>query len=133
MSSKRRIGFSPATEDTVALFARVPASAGKKLSRTALELGRPKQEVIAALVDRYAGILGEEFSLGRASGAADPPEVLTPDELAALLQIDVEAVLDLATKGELPGRKLQTEWRFSRNAVLAWLAGPQPAATDSAR
>ena len=123
MPVKRRIGFSQPAEETVAVFARVPASAGKKLATTALELGRPKQEVIAELVDRYAGMLGEEFSIGRATVATDPPEVLTPEELAALLQIDVATVLTLATACEIPGRQLKGEWRFSRAAVLNWLAG----------
>ena len=122
MSAKRRIGFAPSAEETVAVFARVPASAGKTLSRTALELGRPKQEVITELVERYAGSLGEEFSFGRALGASHPPEVLTPEQLAELLQIDVEAVLELATAEEIPGRQLKGEWRFSRTAVLDWLA-----------
>ncbi len=123
MPGKRRIGFSQPAEETVAVFARVPASAGKKLATTALELGRPKQEVIAELVDRYAGMLGEEFSIGRATVATDPPEVLTPEELAALLQVDVATVLTLATACEIPGRQLNGEWRFSRAAVLTWLAG----------
>jgi excisionase family DNA binding protein len=123
MQSRRRIGFSPPTEETVAVFARVPASAGKKLARTAVELGRPKQEVIAELVDRYAGMLGEEVSIGRATIANEPREVLTPEQLAELLQIGVETVLAMAADGEVPGRQLNGEWRFSRTAVLAWLAG----------
>ena len=127
MARGRRIGFAPATEETVAVFARVPASAGKKLSRAAVELGRPKQAVIAELVERYAGMLGDEFSIGRASGAGDPPEVLTPGQLAELLQVDVATVLALADAGELPGRRLQNEWRFSRAAVLTWLAVNSPA------
>jgi excisionase family DNA binding protein len=119
--SRRQVGFSRA-EETVAVFARVPASAGRKLSRTALELGRPKQEVIAALVDRYADALGEEFSVGRASVGGEPLEVLTPEQLAHLLQVDTDAVLALASGGDIPGRQLEGEWRFSREAVLAWLA-----------
>jgi excisionase family DNA binding protein len=122
MQRRRRIGFSPPTEGTVAVFARVPASAGKKLARTAFELGRPKQEVIAELVDRYAGMLGDEVSIGRATIANEPREVLTPEELSELLQVEVEAVLAMAADGEIPGRQLNGDWRFSRTAVLAWLA-----------
>jgi excisionase family DNA binding protein len=79
--------------------------------------------VLAELVDRYAGMLGDEFSIGRATVANDPREVLTPEELAALMQIEVATVLALATNSEIPGRQLKGEWRFSRTAVLAWLAG----------
>jgi excisionase family DNA binding protein len=113
---------STRNEETVALFARVPASAGKTLSRAAVELGRPKQEVIAELVERYADTLGEGVVFGRATGAAAPPEVLTPEQLAELLQIDVDTVLSLAAAGEIPGRRLKDEWRFSRPAILDWLA-----------
>jgi excisionase family DNA binding protein len=36
----------------------------------------------------------------------------------------VEAVLELADAGELPGRRLRGEWRFARAAVLEWLGRP---------
>jgi len=29
----------------------------------------------------------------------------------------------LAEGGELPGRRIGEDWRFSRSALLAWLAG----------
>lgn len=50
-------------------------------------------------------------------------EVLTLDQLAHLLHIPVDDVRRLAEKREIPGRKLGADWRFSRAAVLAWLAG----------
>lgn len=50
-------------------------------------------------------------------------EVLTLEQLAHLLSLDVDAVLALAEAGEIPGRKLREDWRFSRAAVLAWLGG----------
>ena len=50
-------------------------------------------------------------------------EVLTLEQLATLLELDPELVRGLAEKGEIPGRKLGDQWRFSRAAVLAWLAG----------
>ena len=42
-----------------------------------------------------------------------------------LLQISEELVLELAEAGELPGRKLGTQWRFSRSALLAWLGASE--------
>ena len=51
--------------------------------------------------------------------------MLTPEEAAELLQVDVEVVLDLARSGELPGRELGGHWRFSRAGLLQWLAGPR--------
>jgi excisionase family DNA binding protein len=49
--------------------------------------------------------------------------VLTGEQLAELLQVDVKTVRSLAARGQLPGRKIGREWRFSRRAVLDWLAG----------
>jgi excisionase family DNA binding protein len=51
-----------------------------------------------------------------------PPEVLTVAQLAEWLQVDESAIAELAESGELPGRELGGEWRFAREAVLAWLA-----------
>ena len=48
--------------------------------------------------------------------------MLTLEELAELLSLDVESTRALAERGELPGRKLGEEWRFSRSAVLDWLS-----------
>ena len=121
MPRKRQAGFAR-SEETVGVFARVPASASRKLSRTAIELGRPKQEVLATLVDRYADLLGDDIAVGRASITAEPSEVLTPDEVAEFLRVDRETVLELAERGEIPSRKLDGEWRFSRQAILDWLA-----------
>jgi excisionase family DNA binding protein len=62
--------------------------------------------------------------VGRAFFApAQELEVLTLEQLAELLSLDVEAARGLAEAGELPGRKLGEEWRFSRRAILAWLSG----------
>jgi excisionase family DNA binding protein len=54
--------------------------------------------------------------------AAPAPEVLRSEETAELLRVSPEVVEELAAAGELPGRMLAGEWRFSRAALLAWLA-----------
>lgn len=46
-------------------------------------------------------------------------EVMTPDEVAALLKIHVKTVYRLARQGVLPGRQIGRHWRFSRAEVLA--------------
>ena len=53
---------------------------------------------------------------------AELPDVLTPAQAAALLQVDEEAVLALAEEGRLPGRRIGDEWRFARTALVAWLS-----------
>ena len=53
--------------------------------------------------------------------ASPPDDVLTVQETADLLRVDVEDVQTLITSGELPARRLGDQWRLSRTAVLAWL------------
>jgi len=110
-----------AGEPTSPLFVRLPTASAETLSRAAFELKTPKRELVADLVDRYLG--ADDVALGRASKVGEP-DVLTIEQLAELLQVDEKTVRSLATKGELPGRKVGRQWRFSRQAVLDWLATP---------
>ncbi|HEX6490067.1 MAG TPA: helix-turn-helix domain-containing protein [Gaiellaceae bacterium] len=110
-------------EQTSPLFVRLPAASAERLSRAAFELKTPKRELVAGLVDRYLG--GDEVVIGRAAMQVRPPDVLTVEQLAELLQIDEKTVRTLAARGELPGRKLGRQWRFSRQGVLEWLATPE--------
>ena len=126
-----------------ALYVRLPSEAVEKLDRAAHVLGIAKKEVVAGLVSRYVDpdssrgrkALGELAEPGRPTedpGAVvagthsfrphDEPQVLTPEQAAELLQVDVKVVLELAEAGELPGRKLGDAWRFARTALLAWLS-----------
>jgi excisionase family DNA binding protein len=47
--------------------------------------------------------------------------VLTLEQLAELLSLDAETARALAEAGEIPGRRLGDEWRFSRKAIIDWL------------
>jgi excisionase family DNA binding protein len=121
------------TDDT-ALFVRIPSAEAQKLQAAASALGAPKRELIARLVARYVdpedpatlsrlGGAEPELSVGRAwFRPASELEILTPAQLAGLLQVDEETVIAMAERRELPGRKVGEEWRFSREAILAWLA-----------
>jgi hypothetical protein len=130
-----------------ALYVRLPAIAVDKLDRAATALGVHKKDLVAGLVSRYVdpdserGLsalgslsqprrvtveLGESGpALGSYSFQAyDPPEVLNAAQAGQLLQIDPAMVIELAEAGQLPGRKLGSDWRFSRAALIAWLASP---------
>jgi excisionase family DNA binding protein len=136
-------------QDTYALFVRLPLDQASKLDRAARSLGSAKKDLVAGLVDRYVdpdtpGGLEQLRALGTPSGArrrviveaddaplavggygfrpAAPTEVLTPEQAAELLQVDVDAVLALAAEGTLPGRQIGEEWRFARSALIDWLA-----------
>lgn len=53
----------------------------------------------------------------------EQPEVLTVDQAALLLRVEPEALLELAKIEQVPGRRVGDSWRFSRAALLGWLAG----------
>jgi excisionase family DNA binding protein len=53
-------------------------------------------------------------------------EVLTLAEAAAYLRVAAEEVLKLAAHGDLPGRKIGSEWRFHKEALADWLRSPSP-------
>ncbi len=61
----------------------------------------------------------------------EPPlrEVLSVEDVADLLQLDVATVRALARRGELPGVKLGKHWRFLRDEILESL---RPAARQAA-
>ncbi len=113
---------------------RIPSAEADKLHRAASALGAPKRELIAKLVARYVdpespaamsrlGGTEPELGVGRAwFRPAEELEILTPAQLAGLLQVEEETVVGMAERGEIPARRIGEEWRFSREAVLAWLA-----------
>jgi len=111
------------SEPTSPLFVRLPTASAERLSRAAFELKTPKRELVADLVDRYLG--AEDLAVGRVAPQLREPDVLTVEQLAELLQVDEKTLRSLAGKGELPGRKVGRHWRFSRQAVLDWLATPE--------
>jgi excisionase family DNA binding protein len=152
--SPRRTASDP---DTAALFVRLPTAEARKLDRAAHAVGAAKKDLVAGLVARYVdpdtdtGLHALRRLGAEAPGAlprrvvveaddpalvvghhsfrpAEVPDVLTPAQAAALLQVDEDAVLALAEEGRMPGRRIGDEWRFARAALVAWLSGaPDPA------
>jgi excisionase family DNA binding protein len=53
-------------------------------------------------------------------------EVLTTSEAAEYLGVSVWTVRQMAHDNQLPGKKIGRAWRFSRAALLEWLAYPEP-------
>lgn len=74
-------------------------------------------------------LIGSVFS---AAALSAQPEVLDLAEAAQLLRLSPQQVERLARGGQLPGRDVGGQWRFSRSALLAWLGGAGPAASSSA-
>jgi excisionase family DNA binding protein len=99
---------------------RLPAADAERLDRVSFELKRPKQELVA---EALRSLDVDRPPVGFARPAPGSREVLTTAQLADLLQVDEKAIRDLARRGELPGRKIGSHWRFSRGAVIDWLSG----------
>jgi excisionase family DNA binding protein len=132
-------------QELAALFVRLPVEQAEKLDRAAFELKVPKQQLVGALLERFsasqlARLPGlesgrrrvvvesevDDMAVGSHSFRPfEPPEVLSPAEVAELLQVEEPLVQKLADSGELPGRRIGKEWRFSRSAVLEWLGAAE--------
>lgn len=143
-----------------ALFVRIPTEHARRLDRAAFELRLPKQQLVSGLLERYVdpdspsslAALGpcssdaqpqedrritaqtiepEGLAVGHHSFRPRELEVLDCEEAAELLRVEVELVQSMARAGELPGRELAGQWRFSRQALLRWLAGDPPASAEA--
>jgi excisionase family DNA binding protein len=135
-------------DPTAALYVRLPHPEFEKLDRAAEALATNKKTIVTGLVSRYvdpdsaAGLEALRSSLtpdprrvtinlpdeGLAVGhhaftPAPLPDVLTPGQAAELLQVPEEELLELAEAGSVPGRRIGDRWRFSRPALVEWLAG----------
>jgi excisionase family DNA binding protein len=121
--------------DARPLFVRLPAPEAEKLDRAAHSLRLPKKDLVTALIARHLDSVEDQrrvvvelgsdaLTVGHASvRPAEPPEVLSLAQLSELVQVPEADLAAMAEAGELPGRRIGGEWRFSRAAVLAWLAG----------
>lgn len=128
------------------LYVRLPNEASDKLERAAAALGVRKKDLVANLVTTYVdpdtkqglsalGTLATRKVLDTnqtgpmlgsysfQSYSQDFPDVMNASQAGQFLQIEEKLVIQLAEKGELPGKKLGPVWRFSREALVAWLAG----------
>ena len=59
----------------------------------------------------------------QASAIASPPDVLDVREAAELLRVERKTVYAMAAANVIPHRRVGRLLRFSRAALLAWLAG----------
>jgi hypothetical protein len=124
------------------LYVRLPPAAIDNLSRAAEALGVHKKDLVAELVTKYVNpdspSLGELMprrnpvhSVGGPMMGSysfqpyDPPEIMNSEQAGQFLQIDEKNVIELAEGGKLPGKKLGPVWRFSRDALVAWLSTPE--------
>jgi excisionase family DNA binding protein len=50
-------------------------------------------------------------------------EIITPSQVANLLQIHVKTVYRLASEGTIPGNRIGRSWRFSKTDILKLVSG----------
>ena len=113
---------SPAS--LAALAERADTSHAAPLAPRA-EAGR--RRVTVETLEPDTMVVGHHSFRPREPQQATEPEVLSGKQAGELLRVARDVVERMAAQGELPGRKLGGEWRFSRAALLAWLAAPQTA------
>ena len=148
-------------DPTTALYVRLPHPEFDKLDRAAEALSTNKKTLVTTLVSHYvdpdtrggpATALRVPALRRRARGASRstlperghggrPPRVHAgararraharrrPPTCCRSTEAEVVA---LAEAGELPGRRIGEHWRFSRPALIAWLAAA-PDADDAVR
>ena len=131
------------------LFVRLPSDQARLLDRAAAAVPARKKDLISGLLARHLDpdspeglealreiatpsgrtrrviIEADERRLQRGFAAFSPaslPEVLDPAGAAELLAVDVDTLLELAEKGEIPGRRVGDDWRFARQGLLEWLS-----------
>jgi excisionase family DNA binding protein len=102
------------------LYVRLGADETRHLQHAVTASGKSKRELVEAAVREH--LTDDGLVVGRAAPREDPPAVLTLPEAAALLRLEEHVVRDAAEASDLPGRRIGEHWRFSREALLAWLA-----------
>jgi len=58
---------------------------------------------------------------------------MTPEDVAALLQVDRETVYRMARRGALPAFKVSNRWRFLPSRLQRWMLDGQGTTTSAER
>jgi excisionase family DNA binding protein len=104
------------------LYVRLATDSAKRLDDAVAKSGLTKRQIVEDAVREHLGAGKEGLVVGRISLQEPMPEVLTAGEAAALLRVAEPEILEAAERGELPGRRIGDDWRFAREALMAWLA-----------
>jgi hypothetical protein len=117
-------------EDPIPLFVRLAADAARRLDEVVSSTGASKRQVVQ---DALRAHLDDGFVVGRATVRENTDEVLTAGDAALLLRVETPGLEAAAAAGELPGKQIAGQWRFSRSALLAWLGeAQQPSEPEAA-
>jgi excisionase family DNA binding protein len=111
--------------DFTPLYVRLPNADAQRLDAAAAATGKSKRQLVSDAVREHLD--DDQLAVGRITLREDAPEIMTLAEASALLRLDEDHLQTAAANGELPGRRIGDEWRFSRSALVAWLGAGQSA------
>jgi excisionase family DNA binding protein len=111
----------PTPDPLTGLYTRIPTSLAANLDRVAATTGRAKQQIVTEIFERAF-----TTDVNPPTKTTEVADVLTLDEVATLLRVESDDVLESIEVGGLPGRRVGPGWRFSRAALEAWLNQPEP-------
>ena len=83
--------------------------------------------------DRWHSLCAQLTALGNSTtnkGEVGMEEIITPSQVANLLQIHVKTVYRLASQGTIPGNRIGRSWRFSRSDILKLVNGSDGKSPD---
>jgi excisionase family DNA binding protein len=107
------------TEAPTPLYVRLAAEESRRLAHAVTATGKSKRQLVEEAVREHLG--DEGLVVGRVALREELPAVLTPTEAAAMLRLEEPELVTAAEAGEVPARRVGAHWRFSREALLAWL------------
>jgi excisionase family DNA binding protein len=108
--------------DFTPLYVRLSNTDAQRLDAAVAATGRTKRQLVSDAVRDQLD--QEHITVGRIALREEAVEVMTLAEASAWLRVDDGQLRAAAENGELPGRRIGDEWRFSRAALVAWLGGP---------
>ena len=99
---------------------------GELIASKRLELG-PSARVTGkittpSLIVREGAVLEGQIEMGRSAGKPASGGLVTSEEIAHYLEVDVASVVEWAASGRLPAQRDGNNWKFDRAKVDEWLA-----------
>jgi excisionase family DNA binding protein len=103
----------------VPLYVRLPADQVAAIDRIVHTTGIRKQQLVSDMISDHLSVGRLEIT---ETPAVTSSEILTVVEAAQLLRVEPSAIEERIDDGGIPARRLGTEWRIWRVALMDWLA-----------